>query len=318
MTGVARKHPRALFLMIPMLLAFGIFGACRVGKLLAENRVLGRMNNEMSMFTVMTARFYEIIKDYKQRPLMNDEFAERAKESTKAAFDPRQTKLNNSLFGTCVGPICIGLYITIFSEFVFNGTLALGSFLAMVNVIKTIGENMNQLFEDFMVVLSSAGPVRSLTTMMNQSTDAETLMLSERRRIAETQERKNAVASMYHMDHADACENTSIFDLLPIQLTDVGFSFTPQNLLTVSSLWLFRHVTATILQGTVNGVTGANKGAMMALLGQRKQPHEGSVFTPTHLRVLYIPPEPVVLNLSCWKNLTFGIGYMSHVDVRAK
>lgn len=299
MTIVSAKHPRALFVMCPMVMAFGLWGYFRLPKLLKENRVLGRANNALSMFTVDTSRFYSVIKDYSQRPMMNDQFGEKAIDSATAALVPNRIRLNNALFGSCLGPICIGVYITIFSEFVFAATLSLGSFLAMIGVIKTISDNMNKLFESGMHVLGSAGPLRSLTTMMNQATDCEMLMAIDKWRQEETQERwKNSVSDEHFADEAP------VFDLLPIQLKNVGFLYSPVRL---HSMWLFKEIGSDIPQGSVVGVVGTNKGPMMHLLGGRKVPHRGYIFLPTHLRVLHVPPEPIVLNMSCWKNLTFGM-----------
>lgn len=71
----------------------------------------------------------------------------------------------------------------------------------------------------------------------------------------------------------------------------------------------------------VNGPHGSGKASLLRLLGQaffrnvfsdvRVQvvfPQEGSIFIPSHLRVLHVTQEASILDTSPWQNLIFGCG----------
>eukprot|EP00747_Dinoflagellata_sp_TGD_P173394 gnl/TRDRNA2_/TRDRNA2_211881_c0_seq1.p1 gnl/TRDRNA2_/TRDRNA2_211881_c0~~gnl/TRDRNA2_/TRDRNA2_211881_c0_seq1.p1 ORF type:complete len:267 (+),score=54.45 gnl/TRDRNA2_/TRDRNA2_211881_c0_seq1:59-802(+) len=72
---------------------------------------------------------------------------------------------------------------------------------------------------------------------------------------------------------------------------------------------LFRRVNLSISQGklvAVMGSHGSGKATLGNLLAGDIFPLEGQIFVPMHLRVLRVSSQPVLLDKSAWKNLTFG------------
>lgn len=45
---------------------------------------------------------------------------------------------------------------------------------------------------------------------------------------------------------------------------------------------------------------------LLQLIAHKLFPSRGNIFVPSHLRILYVSPEPVLLKLSVWENITFG------------
>merc|ERR1711988_1005466 len=53
-------------------------------------------------------------------------------------------------------------------------------------------------------------------------------------------------------------------------------------------------------------VAGIGRSTLLRLIAHKIFCQEGFVFIPTHLRILHVSQDPVLLHLSVWKNLTFG------------
>jgi len=73
--------------------------------------------------------------------------------------------------------------------------------------------------------------------------------------------------------------------------------------------YTLRNVNVDVAQGSlvaVVGEHGSGKATLLRLLGHNRFPTEGQIFIPTHLRIVHVPKEPLILNLSAWTNLTFG------------
>merc|ERR1719277_2044011 len=72
---------------------------------------------------------------------------------------------------------------------------------------------------------------------------------------------------------------------------------------------VFSNVNLSCPQGKLVGVIGphgSGKTTLLRLLGHNLFPDEGTIFIPTHLRILHVAQKPLLLGLSVWRNLTFG------------
>ncbi|OLQ00893.1 Aliphatic sulfonates import ATP-binding protein SsuB 2 [Symbiodinium microadriaticum] len=84
---------------------------------------------------------------------------------------------------------------------------------------------------------------------------------------------------------------------------------------------LFSKVDVTIPQGklvAVNGSHGSGKATLMRLLAHIIFPQDGCIFVPSHLRILHLAQEPMLLNASAWVNLVFGVGDRAVVPKRIR
>jgi len=100
-------------------------------------------------------------------------------------------------------------------------------------------------------------------------------------------------------------------DLMPISMTDVSFRyFGGENII--------QGVSISVPQGNLIGVfgpPGCGKKTLLNLIAHKTFPCQGNVFIPTHLRILCVSMDPVILKLSAFRNLTFAINDLRELDV---
>lgn len=65
------------------------------------------------------------------------------------------------------------------------------------------------------------------------------------------------------------------------------------------------------------GAHGSGKSTLLRLLGHKTFPKEGAIFIPTHLRILHVSQQPMLLGLSAWRNLVFGRPHATPSRVKA-
>eukprot|EP00747_Dinoflagellata_sp_TGD_P069108 gnl/TRDRNA2_/TRDRNA2_155993_c0_seq2.p1 gnl/TRDRNA2_/TRDRNA2_155993_c0~~gnl/TRDRNA2_/TRDRNA2_155993_c0_seq2.p1 ORF type:complete len:279 (-),score=28.13 gnl/TRDRNA2_/TRDRNA2_155993_c0_seq2:13-849(-) len=58
----------------------------------------------------------------------------------------------------------------------------------------------------------------------------------------------------------------------------------------------------------------SGRSTFLRLLGHRIFPVLGHIYIPSHLRILHVSQEPMLLNLSCWYNLTYGLPTVQEID----
>lgn len=98
-------------------------------------------------------------------------------------------------------------------------------------------------------------------------------------------------------------------DLIPIRMDGISYTHHGKT--------IFTNVSIQAQQGQLVAVTGphgSGKATLLRLLGHVVFPQEGSIFIPSHLRVLHVTQEALMLNSSPWKNLLFGCPDTSLVD----
>merc|ERR1719482_1286766 len=72
---------------------------------------------------------------------------------------------------------------------------------------------------------------------------------------------------------------------------------------------LFENLNFSLKQGSICAILaeqGCGRRSMLELIAHKMFPDKGTLFVPSHLRVLYVSNDSVLLNLSLWQNLTFG------------
>ena len=93
-------------------------------------------------------------------------------------------------------------------------------------------------------------------------------------------------------------------DFIPFHFQDVGFSFP-------SGKAVLKGVDLTVLQGSMvaielGGDHGGGRQTFLRLIAHELFPSKGEIFIPTHLRILHVSQEPLILDGSMLQNLTFG------------
>ena len=92
-------------------------------------------------------------------------------------------------------------------------------------------------------------------------------------------------------------------DLIEMKISKVFFGYRPkeQLLLNVGELQVpLGKIVALV------GVHGSGKNTFLRLISSRLLPDSGEIFVPTHLRVLFVAQDPVLLDAGVWENLIYG------------
>eukprot|EP00435_Cladocopium_sp_Y103_P032228 s638_g8.t1 len=101
-------------------------------------------------------------------------------------------------------------------------------------------------------------------------------------------------------------------DLIEMKIEGVSFGYRPNEKLLENVGKL--HVPLGKIVALV-GVHGSGKNTFLRLVSSRLLPDEGEIFVPTHLRVLFVAQDPVLLDAGVWENLTYGAPDNSDLSV---
>jgi len=143
-------------------------------------------------------------------------------------------------------------------------------------------------------------PLRSLTLFLNMETDVLTWKRVNRVRWEQTKEH---LEELHKPDNNGSNKVQYRIDEIPIEVQNVALD-------SLLSERIFGGLVASTEQGkfvVIQGEPGCGKTALLELLVHRSFPTEGHIFIPTHLRILKVSREPVMMNLTLWENLTFGL-----------
>jgi len=240
---------------------------------------------------------FDLIADYFQRPQVNQIMVEKAKVVMESGSIKTVFIMNTKWFLKWCSPVFVALYMIVAAEEVINGTLPLGNFLATVSVIKSISSDCLEGYGDYRKVTSTYKALVRVTNYLNFATDLpDQKKVESVRRIATKEKREELMKSQRP-------PGIPASDLLPIKLSECAYN----NHVGEAVL---QNVNISVPQGKAVMVVGhhmAGKSSLMRLLANREQPSEGTVFVPTHLRILHVNQNPILMNFSPYKNLVFGV-----------
>lgn len=246
---------------------------------------------------------YRLIADYFQRPQMNEAFQTSSSDLRVKWLRKHITDVNDDMFPKWLGPFYIAFYIIIDAPQVIDGNLTLGTFLATVSILNSISDQFSRAYSTIIDLGEACAPMKKLTVFFNKPTDLLTWKGVNRQR------RENTKKARDEMLQASSEETLYKTDLIPIRLEQVCYSFLGKQ--------IFMGVTCSAQQGQLVAVTGphgSGKATLLRLLGHVVFPQEGSIFIPSHLRVLHVTQEALMLNSSPWLNLLFGCPNKRQVD----
>jgi len=325
---ILAENPSALtsvFLMPTVMLVFVYFRISGVIELteltaLRTAEVVGVVNEAVTK--------YGLIADYHQRPQIVDLFDAHCLALNDARLPMEKMQLNNNYASKWLGPIFTGVYIAMNAQEVLRkeSQLPLGVFLATITVFRELAENFEEAYEELMDIFEAVGPLRKLTHYLNAETDLKRWKEMNRQRRELTKiARLEVLKDGAKVDKSDTASNKSnrrkslvrvkspkgkkvpsvLFRTDQIRLRVRGMSFKYFE----GAPYTLRNVNVDVAQGSlvaVVGEHGSGKATLLRLLGHNRFPTEGQIFIPTHLRIVHVPKEPLILNLSAWTNLTFG------------
>jgi len=239
---------------------------------------------------------YRVIADYRMRPLIEGQFGERLLGLNSVMQPFEKNAIDQTFLSGWVVTLLIGVYLLFGANQVMAGSLQLGTFLATVNVFKEVGESFKETYTAVLEMSRSISPLQKLTKLMNTETELDFLSrVMHRRRLLTQELRADGMRLARKRTDSLSCGT----DAIPIQLMDLSFKHP-------NGKNIINKVNLTIKQGAMVAVVGyprGGKSTLMSLLGYIKQPSHGLVYIPSHLRVLHVPSEPILLTGSLWKNL---------------
>jgi len=210
--------------------------------------------------------------------------------------------LNNKYLPPWLTTLFVGLYMMLgtFQVKQLGGTISLGTFMATINAFKEVGAELSELYGELMEIQTTSGPLKKIVYFLNLPTDLEQRMLvnQQRHNLAQqkrTEARKKTAGGTFQNDKGD-----TVFAVDTVNIEICGLTYT----------YGLNNVTAKFAQGSIIAFTGSPKGkaTLLKLLGQVlvPAPGHGTVFVPSHLRILHLSKDACLLEGSLLHNLIFN------------
>jgi len=269
-----------------------------------------------------TCQKYRLVADYFQRPQMCDRFHHTAEALSEAMLPVDLIRMNNNYFPKWLGPIFVGLYIAVEAPRVLQDppAISMGIFLATIKIFNELSEQFSEAYRELMSISSAIGPLRKLTYYFNLPTDVKLWKTINRKRREFTKVARSEVlgaSSRPRPVDSKAANSLQVvteplsptngvesFKSDRIELKVIGMSFKYPG-----TKQLLKSISVSVPQGkfvALVGPHGCGKSTFLRLLGHSIFPDEGMIFVPTHLRLLHVAQEPMLLQLTAWQNLVFG------------
>ncbi|CAE7530256.1 ABCB10, partial [Symbiodinium natans] len=338
------ENPTAMYFIVAMpvsmLIYFTIMSLCR-----GPRDQWKEVEDSMLFLVDEVCHRYRLVADYFQRPQMNEEFQKTSGDLQRQMVPDHLRDANDNMFPKWLGPFFMGLYVAIEANRVLDNSLSLGTFLATVGIMKDISEEFEEGYAIILELSQFYYSVVDLTVFFNKDTDLRTWKAVNRKRREESKKARDAsfakpapavpadaslakTAPAVPGEMEEAAEEAEAppepaeapqepsadmevvykTDLIPIRIEGMCYSREKP---------IFTNVNVSVQQGQLVAVTGphgSGKATLLRLLGHVVFPQEGFIFIPSHLRVLHVTQEALLMNLSPWRNLVFGCTDPSTVD----
>jgi len=284
-------------LMPTLMVLFGIIRGDAMSKV---TRISGAVREQVVAFVSESCDKYSLIAEYSRRPVMSEIFEKKANLARLSVIPEQQVALNNNYFPQWLGPTFIGAYIALFAESVLDGSTSMGVFLAIISVISDMTNDFEGIFIELMSINTRIDSLKVLTHFFNMESELPILRELNLRNRALTLEARQEARKLPEPPPETGLLRTDLMEM-KVEGLSFGYKKDQQLLKNVGLL----HVPLGRIVALV-GVHGSGKNTFMRLISSRLLPDEGSVFVPTHLRVLFVAQDPVLLDASVWENLTYG------------
>ncbi|CAK9021666.1 unnamed protein product [Durusdinium trenchii] len=306
------SNPGAIYLIMAMPSLMLLFLTCQSWKSCCSTDASQRKNTEAAVLSLAAevCQRYRLIADYFQRPQMNEIFARKTDELRRQSVPESIEAVNNEYFPKWLGPLFVGVYIAVYAHSVFSNAISLGTFLATIGIMKDISSEFAEAYEIILELTDTFGSIQHLTVYFNKPTDLLMWKQVNRQRREATRQARDKLFRQ-QSGKVDKEPGNYKTDLIPIEIGNMSFGWkeggTP----------VFENVSVSVPQGklvAVVGPHGSGKKTLLSLMGHMIFPLDGSIFIPSHLRILHVTQEAYLLNLSPWKNLIFGCANPLSVD----
>jgi len=311
-----QENPSALTTVIIMPALMVVWGYIRNASLASASEKPDEMGAQILAYVGDMATNYRLIANYQQRPKINEMFAAKVNAWQSAVFAPHAVRINNEYFTQWLGPIFVGIYIITQARNVLTGALGHGTFVATLSVFGEISGDFSEGYQEMMKISSIACGLQGVTELLNRKTDLMNWKNVNRSRREDTKKARTAVMAEHKDD--DVAYPT---DLIPFKFTDMQYQFDTQgdegddgdNGDNGDEDWQLRDVNFSVPQGSIVAILrgakhGSGRQTFLRLIAHELFPTKGKVFIPTHLRILHVTQESLILNMGLLDNLNFGVG----------
>jgi ABC-type multidrug transport system fused ATPase/permease subunit len=265
-------------------------------------------------------------QQYGQRNLADDVFDSKSEELRKANIPVKSVCATSAFLPKLMAPLMIATYMIIAVQMVVDKHIKLGVFLATISVFGDICGSFESLFSHVEGITGKFGDVLGLTDVLNKARDVLQWKDVQDKRKHMTKELRNS-----HLHEHFPEDAKPAIDKLKISVEDLNFARKVPNeeirtdgtkeeeihnefeTLSLKNVQMFGNVYLECDQGSIiKIISGYGTTTFMQLLAhQFFPPRDDStqnfgIFIPSHLKMLFVPEQPVLLNMSLWDNLVFG------------
>eukprot|EP00811_Abedinium_folium_P000600 NODE_1054_length_2630_cov_14.226928.p1 GENE.NODE_1054_length_2630_cov_14.226928~~NODE_1054_length_2630_cov_14.226928.p1 ORF type:complete len:730 (-),score=196.07 NODE_1054_length_2630_cov_14.226928:440-2380(-) len=284
-----------------------------------------------------TSEHYRLIADYQRRPQMNDVFAKSVQPMMGGHKALDITMIHNLMFPNWISLALTGGYFCVFSHQVIDGSLSVGTFVALVKIFGELGVEFKDGYQDLMHLAGAVGPLQRITVLLNRGTDLDMNKRAHKEGTMMTEEERNAIFCETGHEEQDVGANekmqnllrsckglTSMVDDPESDLTDLvairihNLKFELESVKAGRKLSIVSEGDIRLAQGSkiaIFGPHGCGKSSVLQMISRTYFPAAGStLFIPTHLQILHVSHIPAVLDtpaasgtkMGLLGNLTFG------------
>jgi len=295
----------AICLVASMPLLLLVFTLLRVGAFREVQKVVDDKLRVMLMVTHDSCMKYRLAAEYLKRNLLGSIFNKSAQEHTESLIPVNLSELRTVYVTKFLSGCFIAFYIVVKAHDVLDNKLSLGVFLATIAIFGTyLADAITELNEQLNIIIESFTSLQEFTLYFNLPLEAPALKKINI-------ERRRATTAMRAEMHRKGAECQEATDAIPLKTQHLSI----RNLRGETVL---KDVNVEVEQGRLVAVIGSHasgKKVFLELMSDLILPSEGSVFLPSHLRVLHVSREPMFLRMTLTHNLTLGLPNEAAVDI---
>lgn len=295
-----QQNPSAWWAVVLVPVLMIVWGLIRTNVFLDASKATGDTEGPFVGFINEMLSKLPLIADYQQRPQINERFASKAEEFRKVKIPETMVSHNNMFVPKLLGPALVALYTAIGASLVLQGQLNLGVYLATISVFGDICDAFSEMFGLVMDCISTFPGLLDITKLLNKEIDVPSWKDVNRKRRSETDKQRKEKLTTTKSTVGE--QSVPASDQLEITFKDMSFAYPGQDA-------LLQNLNLSCPQGcicSIVGQPGTARKTLMELIAHKKFPKDGMIFVPSHLRILYVAADPVLMDLSVWENLVFG------------
>lgn len=274
-----------------------IFMALRVDLAVATQDRLEDKIMRVGTITDESNQKYRLFSDYFKRGVLVDLFSKAVKDYSREKINDTCHHLLSQFAPKIIAGAITANYIVFRTNDVLNGHLSLGVFLASITIFVTYMVNeIADLNNQLILIVDAFACLKEFTRYLNLPLELESLIRSTSTRRMESNTQIQRLSRTF-------TETSFKHDHIPITATNLSFDhFNGRSILKDTNI--------SIAQGHLVAVTGAHnsgKATLIQLFAGILTPSKGSLFVPSHLRILHVSREPVFMHTSMLHNMSLGL-----------